>query len=628
MPSILNTSLTGMLAFQRGLAVTSHNIANANTPGYSRQVVEYSSRLGTGIGNSYIGGGTQVASVSRVYDSILGEQLQSTTTAQARFSTLDDLASRVDSLLANSNTGLSGGLEKFFGAVQDVANDPASIPARQALLGEADSLAGRFQSLDQQFGNISSEVNSRVELAVNDINRLASSVADINNKIAVAGGIDRAPIDLLDERDRLVLDLSSKVSVNTALQSDGTMSVFIGAGQTLVIGSDVQELAVQRSEFDPTVVNVVYEGSSGSAPMDRSLTGGALGGLLEFRDSVLDPARQSLGQTATALVGEFNAQHASGMDLNGALGADFFAVAPPSVRYSSNNSGTGSVSADIGDLGALTGDDYLLEFDGAGYSLTNLNSGSSVAMTGTGTAGDPFVADGLEFVVSGAPAAGDKVLVHSTLDAAGSVRNLLSDPKAISMAAPTRASASIANLGAASISAATVVDVTDPGLLNTTQIQFTSPSTYSINGAGNFAYTDGDPIVVNGSEFTISGAPLTGDVFTIEANYGASGDNSNGLALAGIQSVGVLDGGTISINENHGRLIAAVGSATHQIQSNREAQDVLLSNAEDAMLSKSAVNLDEEAAKLIQYQQAYQAVAQVVSVANSLFESLLYATRR
>ncbi len=628
MPSVMNTSLTGMLAFQRALAVTSHNIANANTPGYSRQVVDFSARPGTGVGSGYIGGGVQISSVRRMYDDLLGENLQTATTGQARFSTLNDLASRLDALLADPDTGLSSSLQSFFGAVQDVASDPASIPARQALLGEASSVAERFQSLDGQLDDIGKEVNAGVRGAVGDINRLASSIAEVNQRIAVAGGLDRAPVDLQDERDRLVRELSGKVGVTTALQDDGTLSVFIGSGQTLVIGNNAQELAVQQSEFDPTIVNVVYKGSAGTASMDRSLTGGELGAYLEFRDSLLDPARRSLGQTATAFASQFNAQHESGMNLSGALGEAFFDVATPAVNGSANNTGTGSVVASVGDLGGLTGDDYVLTYDGSDYALTNFSTGAAVPMTGSGTVGDPFIADGLELVVSGAPAAGDKVRIVSTAEAAGSVRSRISDPTSVAIAAPTRATAALGNLGDAEISQSVVTDISDPALLSTAVIEFTSASTYTINGAGSFAYTDGDPITINGSEVTISGVPAVGDRFTIEANSGASGDNRNGLRLAGVQSVGVLAGGTVSIGESHSRLIAAVGSTTHQVKSNLAAQDALLTSAEDAVMSQSAVNLDEEAAKLIQYQQAYQAVAQVVAVANSLFDSLLYATRR
>ena len=363
--------------------------------------------------------------------------------------------------------------------------------------------------------------------------------------------------------------------------------------------------------------------------LDNSSTGGNLGGLLEFRSRILDPARQSLGQTATALAASLNEQHSSGMDLRGNLGGDLFSVAPPTVLPSSDNTGTPAASVTVSDLGQLTGVDYVLEYDGAAYSLTRTDTGAVIPLTGTGTAVDPLVGDGLSIDVSGgAPAAGDRMLIRSTLDAAGSMQSSLTDPQALALAAPTRASASLGNIGSANISAASVTDPADPSLLASAVIEFTGPATYSINGAGSFAYTDGDPIIVNGSSVTISGNPSVGDQFTIEANYGASGDNSNGLTLSNIQSVGILDGGTISINENYGQLVAGIGSTTHQIKAGREAQGVVLSDAESAVLSTSAVNLDEEAANLIKYQQAYQAMAQVVSVASTLFDSLLNATRR
>ena len=196
------------------------------------------------------------------------------------------------------------------------------------------------------------------------------------------------------------------------------------------------------------------------------------------------------------------------------------------------------------------------------------------------------------------------------------------------MAAPTRSAISQGNVGNATISAATVVDRDAPGLLSDAVIEFTSPTTYTVNGVGSFAYTDGQPIVINGSSVTISGNPAIGDQFTIEPNYGASGDNSNGLLMTDVQSAGLLDGGTISINENYGQLVSNVGAMTHQVQSSLDAQGVVLSNAEEAVAATSGVNLDEEAANLIKYQQAYQAVAQVVAVVSTMFDSLLAATRR
>ena len=628
MPGILNTSLSGMLAFQRALDVTSNNIANANTPGYSRQVAHFTARPGSGSGVGYIGSGTQISSIERMYDAMQTEQLRTTTTGYSRFNTLNNLSGRMDVLLADPDTGLNSSLQSYFGSMQDLANDPSSIPSRQAVIGEAQGLAAKFQSLDDRLAELEGEVNDRLELSVADINRLASSIAEVNQKISLANGSGNSPNDLLDQRDNLVLQLSAQVAVTTNVQDDGTMSVFIGSGQSLVLGGEARQLGIGGSEFDMTRMTVTYQGSSGSTPLDTASTGGNLGGLLDFRSRILDPARQSLGQTAIAFAASMNEQHGSGMDLRGNLGADLFSVAPPQVLPSSLNTGSGSAVASISDLGALTGVDYVLEFDGSAYSMRRTDTNTVVPMTGTGTAGDPLVADGMSIVVAGTPAAGDRQLLRPTHNAAGSLKSIVTDPQAIALAAPTRSSASFANTGSANISATSVVDAADPGLLGSALIEFTSPTTYSINGAGSFAYSDGSPIVVNGSSVTISGAPAAGDQFTIEANYGASGDNANGLLMAGVQAVGILDGGTISINENYGRLVSEVGSTTHQIQSNLEAQGVVLKNAEDAVLSTSAVNLDEEAANLIKYQQAYQAVAQVVSVASTLFDSLLNATRR
>jgi flagellar hook-associated protein 1 FlgK len=617
-----------MLAFQRALQVTSHNISNANTPGYSRQVADFSARVGGGQGNTYLGGGTQVSDIRRVYDGLQVDQLRSSTTGFARFDTLNSLSSRIDTLLADADTGLNSSLQSYFNSLQDLANDPASISTRQALIGEAEGVANRFQSIDSQLGELEKEVNGRLTLAVDDINRIATSIASLNEKIALANNAATPPNDLLDARDALVLELSGQVSVSTIIQDDGTMSVFIGSGQSLVTAANTRQLTVAGSEFDLTRMEVAYQGSAGSTPLDTSSTGGALGGLLEFRSRILDPARQSLGQTATAFAASMNEQNASGMDLRSNLGGDLFGVAPPTVLYSSQNLGSGTANVSVSDLGALTGADYVLEFDGAAYSLSRADTGEVIPLSGTGTGVDPLVGDGINIIVGGLPAAGDRLLVRTGQNTAASIRSVVPDAQSIAMAAPTRAAISQGNIGDATISAASLVDRNDPGLLSSSVIEFTSPTTYSINGAGSFAYTDGDPIVVNGSSVSISGAPSVGDQFTIEANYGASGDNSNGLLMADVQLAGLLDGGTVSINESYSRLVSSVGAMTHQIQGSLDAQDVVLSNAEAAVSATSGVNLDEEAANLIKYQQAYQAVAQVVAVVSTMFDSLLAATRR
>ena len=624
---ILNISMTGLAAFQRALDVTSHNIANANTEGYSRQITTLASRIGLTAGDGTVGAGVKVSQIKRSYDGLMMRQLQGATTGVGRLQILDEMTNRVNSLLADPNTGLNSSLQTFFGSVQDLTNDPSSVPTRQAMLGQADGLAARFRAVDDQMASLNSEVNERIRQAVAEINGLAQSISDVNTKIATAGP-DADPNDLLDLRDQLVLRLSSLVAVQTIAQDDGTLNVFIGSGQGLIIGTTPQELTVVGNEFDSTEARIAIAGDGSLTPLENSLSGGTLGGLMEFRDRVLSPARESLGQTAIAFVQAFNTQHRSGMDLRGVLGGDFFDIKPPTILPSSRNSGSGTATATVNDIGALTGQDYVLTFDGSNYTVVDPRDNTAVAFSGTGTPADPFVFGGMSVEVGGAPAAGDRILVRSSRGTASTMQNLITDPQSVAMSAATRSRVDLNNLGNAAITPARTVDAADPALLTTATIEFLDATTYSINGAGSFAYTSGDPIVINGSEVVVTGLPDAGDRFIIEPNFGGTGDNANGLLLSDVQSVDLLDGGVVSINENYGRLVSEVGSTTNQVVAGLQASLAVQRNAEAEVLSVSGVNLDEEAARLVQLQQAYQASAQAISIAATLFDTLLGMTRR
>jgi flagellar hook-associated protein 1 FlgK len=449
----------------------------------------------------------------------------------------------------------------------------------------------------------------------------------VNNKIATAGP-NANPNDLLDLRDRLVMDLSQLVAVQTIPQDDGSLSVFIGSGQGLIVGSTPQQLAVIGNEFDATEARIAFSSDSSLTPLENSLSGGTLGGLLEFRERILSPAREALGQTATAFSHAFNEQHSAGLDLRGSLGGDFFSMVPPRILPSSQNAGTGTATATVTDLSAFTGDDYVLAFNGSNYTVIDPQTNTAVPFSGTGTAGDPLVFGGVSVEVSGAPATGDRILVRTARGSAATLRTLVTDPQSVALASPTRARSDFNNLGNVAVTPARVVDPSDPNLLTSSVIEFVDATTYTINGAGSFSYSSGDPISINGTEIILTGIPDGGDRFTIEANFGSTGDNANGLLLADVQSVDLLDGGSVSINENYGRLVSDIGSTTNQVIAGLDASLAVRRNAEADVLSVSGVNLDEEAARLIQFQQAYQAAAQAISVAATLFDTVLGMTRR
>ncbi len=629
MADVLLTSLSALLSSQRALATTGHNIANVNTPGYSRQRVDLGTRLADFTGSGAVGNGVQVTNVRRSYDVYLAGATRGNQSEFSRLNVFHSLASKIDGLLANESAGLAPSMQAFFSAAQDVANDPSSIPARQAFLSQADGIADRFQSLAGQFQDIESEVSSRMRQEVEDIDGLANSISTINQEIITATGRSNGPPnDLLDARDRLIDELSTKVDVTTTPQEDGALNVFVGNGQSLVVGTQAANLSVQSDPFNPSRLNVMLQNGGSRTDISSAVSGGSLGGTMDFRREVLDPARNEIGRIAVAFAATVNAQQASGMDLNGDLGGQFFSVAEPKVINRSGNAGSGAVAATITDVSALTSADYELSFSGGAYSLSRTDTGESVPMTGSGTAGDPFVADGVSFVTSGTPSDGDAFLIRPTYDAAASLQNVLGSPQEIAAAGPLRSSADLNNTGSGVISGGMVVDADDPQLLSSSVIEFTSPTTYSINGSGSFPYTADEPINLNGATFQISGTPEAGDTFTIEPNTGGQGDNANMLAMANLQGFGVLDGGSSTLGSTVSQLVAEVGSSTRQAGTNLTAQSVLLEQSLTQQQSVSGVNLDEEAANMLRYQQAYEAAAQMITVADSMFASLLNAVGR
>ena len=629
MPDMLATGVSGLLAMQRALDITSNNIANASTPGYSRQRVDLASAEPQGYGNGFVGRGVQVVGVRRAWDGMLVNQARTASSSYTRLETYAGKAEALDRLFADAGTGLDASLQRFMDSVQGVANQPTSTAARQVMLGEAEGLRERLSTYDRRLREVDAEVNAELSDEAATVTGLAREIAALNRQIVTAqNSTGQPPNDLLDARDRRIGELAERVNLNVVSQADGSADVFIGTGQPLVLGSAASELVAQRDAFDPTRITLGFKSGNTVTELGGTLTGGSIGGLLDFRRELLDPARNQLGQMSVSLASLVNGQNRDGIDLNGQRGTDLFSVGGVDVLPSTRNAGAATASVSRTDAGALTASDYFLQSDGAAWSLRRADTGAAVAMSGTGTAADPFRAEGLSIVVAGAPAAGDTFRLEPTKGAVEGLQVLLRDPASIAAAAPIRTAAVAGNTGSGVLSLGEVVDGGNAQLTTPVTLQFTSPTTYTINGAGSFTVGSDGVIEANGWRTTLSGAPAAGDSFTVAPNSGGVGDNRNMLRLADVLDRGSLNGGTESINGAVTRFVGAIGVATSQARAGVEAQRVIRDDTASAVDSVSGVNLDEEAANLLRFQQAYQAAAQVIKVTQSLFDSLLQATSR
>lgn len=648
---LLGIGTSALLTYQRALNTVSHNIANVNTDGYSRQRVELSARQPQPVGSGFIGTGVETDSVRRIYDQFLTGELQGNTASYRELDVLHTLSAGLDNLLADENAGLSPMLNAFFNSVQDAADDPTSIPARQVMLSSADTLAARFHDLSGWMQSSRDGVNQRIATSVQQINQLSGAIADINTQIisaqATAGG--QPANDLLDQRDQLVLELSGQVSVSTVMQDNGSMNVFMGSGQVLVLGAESNTLVTQSRPEDPGQVDIaINAGGSTTVPVTGLVGGGELGGLLKYREQVLDPAENSLGRIAVELGSFMNDQHRMGISLDGMQGQDLFNVPGPQVIADPANSG--NVSVAFGDVAQLTTHDYRLAYEGGNWSLTQLPTGQPVAMSGSGTAADPFTADGLGIVVAGGAAPGDNYLVRPTRGGASAIDVAVVDPRDLALAVPLTGSAATGNTGTGQISAGTVTDIDNPAfqaapgqLSPEVLVRFTSPGSYEVLDQSTMAVIDTgvyDPAtgknlfptdnlgIDYGYQVSITGNPVAGDEFAVDYNSGGTGDNRNALLLAGLQVAHLMDNGTASFNDSYGQLVAEVGTRTQQAQVNSDTRLQILQQNEAARASVSGVNLDEEAADMLRFQQAYQAAAQVIAVADQMFDTLINAVGR
>ncbi len=685
---VLGISVSGLLASQRNLSTTSHNIANANTEGYSRQRVEVVARTPQARANGAVGTGVMVSHVGRVYDQFVAGEVRDNTSSSTAFRVNHDYTSQVDNLLSDPNAGLSPSLQSFFAAVNSVSDDPSSTSARQVLVSEAHSLGDRFNYIDDRFSTIRKGVNRDVHNIVGEISEIADSIAKLNDTVVrareIGGG---SPSDLLDQRDRLVVKLSALVSVRVAEQEDGRLNVFMGNGQALVIGSIASELEAQNSRNDPDEIEIIFRSGNGSeSVVTRFLTGGKLGGLMDFRKGILDSSQNEMGRIAVGIAKTFNDQHRLGMDLNNDLGENFFFESDehtPKVLPVSRNEGDTLLGAEITDINKLTISDYQLTFRGGEYKLVRMKDDQLIGIYSSLPAEVESEGIIINKISGSSLVDGDSFIIRPTRLGGQNFSTIIADVSKIAAASPLRTEANIGNLGNGKISAAVVHD-TENHVFDREKSKLTPPFVIRFVDESHFEVLDntgnaipiklaavpddtriqsdaeGHPVTVAGKEQAnppgvsmvleydrkkgtdifpfpdgtdfgfrvhLSGEPKGGDTFRVEFNTDGIGDNRNAVSLAKLQNTPTLANNTTDYSQAYSQLVSRVGSKTHELEINADAQSKLLTQAKARNESISGVNLDEEAANMLRFQSLYQANAQVIATANKLLDTLLNSFR-
>ncbi len=644
--SLMSIGVSALAANYAALQTTSNNIANANVAGYSRQQVQLSPALGQYSGSGFVGSGVDVTSVTRAYNAFLTSNAATATSQSAMDSaTLAQLQSMQNSFQIGTGS-LGDSINQLFSSLSALASNPSDGSTRQVVLGQASALAANFNSAGAALDNVQTAVNQQLSASVAEVNSLTQSIAGLNQQIAAASAQGQPPNQLLDQRDTLISKLSGEIQVARLNNADGTVSLFIAGGQTLVLGSSATPLTAMQDPADPARTALgVMDGSKARAIDVSTLGGGTIAGLLNFQNNNLVTGTNLIGQLAAAVGGALNQAQQAGLSLQPPVGqstgAPMFGIGAPQALPNAANAADpatgaplGSVTLTVTDSSALQASDYALAqstTSPGSWQLTRLADGKVTTVN----SGD--VVDGVKIDISNAQP-GDRFLLQPVAQAATGMSALLSNPLSIAAASPLVASTASANTGTAGVASLQVRSATLPTPGATTQITFTSGSgDYSWQlldaggnavGGGAGTWQPGQPIPTppqdfNGFSIQLSGVPKTGDVITVAPTpvSAVAANNGNAIGMLGLQN-GALVGGQTPTNA-WAQAISDVGVQVQSAQSAANISSAASDQAKQSLSSESGVNVDDEAAHLIQFQQSYQAAAKILQVAQAIFDTVL-----
>ena len=644
MSGIFNIGVRSLQANQAALQTTGNNIANVNTPGYSRQSVVVQTVQGQYTGGGYIGAGVDISTVQRQHSEFLTRQ--SALSSSVAASDTERLAQlkQLEDVFQGGEAGLGSAISDMMNAFSDVANAPTDLSARAVVLTRVDEATARIRTAESRMTDLRRGVGSELASAVASVNSLAVRIAKVNQEIARTNGSGQAPNDLLDQRDQLIKDLNGYVQTSSVAADDGTVSIFLASSQPLVLGTSVRPVALGTDAFgDPSKAKLTLtQGNSTTVLEEATLGGGKLAGLLRFQNSDLQDAGQLLGRLALAIGTAVNAQHRLGLDLKGAAGGDLIQMGPiPDGRPAKSNTGNATVAVAVQTIpssgaSSLLASDYQINFTGSSAgSVTRLSDGLVTEFTTT-----PIKIDGLDLTITGTAAQGDSFLLKPFSAVAATIATAFASPGALAMSSPVAARAGSNNLGTLALASLVTRSVPAPAAVTLT---FTAPGTYtrSDTGATTYPYTAGQAIEyspatattsASGWSLTLKGAAVAGDTFVVGSNASVQPNADprlnagNALSLLALRDAALFEGSAMT--DGYAGLMAQVGVMVQGASYAADVSQSIANNVEQDRSSVAGVNLDEEAAKLLQYQQAYQASAKMLQIAQGVFDALLQSLGR
>ena len=637
---LLNIARTGVLASQSQLGVTSNNIANANTAGYHRQVATQSTLESQRLGGSFYGTGTYVNDVKRIYNDYAARELRigQTTLSAAeasygKLSELDQLFSQIGKIVPQS-------LNDLFAGLNSIADLPADIGIRNSTLTNAKQVASSLNQMQSHLNSQLNQTNDQIVGMTQRINEIGTELANLNLELMKSPNQDA---QLLDKQDALVQELSQYAQVNVIPLENGAKSVMLGGSVMLVSGEVAMKMGTKAGDPFPNERQLTSSIGSLSVTVDPSKLGGQLGAIFDYRDQTLIPASHELDQLALGIADNFNKMQAQGIDLNGQVGSNIFKdINDPMMSLGrvaglSGNTGTATLGVTIDDTSLLTGGAYELSFTApASYKLIDTQTGNTTLLTLSGSTlsgGSGFSID----IKAGAMASGDRFAIRPTAGASNGIEVVMKDPKGIAAASP-KITADAANSGNTQVKltqinnrSAANFPVTGSELtikLDTTAV----PPTYEAfdsAGASLGAAAPYTPPSISAFGFTFevdSKAAAGNDRFAFDLSF-AEGDNSNAVAMAKLSETKLMNGGKSTLADVFEKTKLDIGSKTKAAEVRVGSAEAVYQQAYARVESESGVNLDEEAANLMRFQQAYQASARIMTTAQQIFDTLITSVR-